>query len=814
MPEGAPKRGLSAPPGSGAQSPPGAASRAPDSSEETIVGPESTSRQAAGLPASLAQRYEVLSEIGRGGMGIVYRARDRETGEIVALKVLKPEICGDPAIVERFKNELRLARKITHKNACRIHELLRFDDTAVISMEFVEGESLRAFLTRYKSVSIRTGLEWTLQVCSALEEAHQQGVVHRDLKPENIMITREGAAKVMDFGIARSLETEATSTVGVVGTPAYMSPEQAEGKSADARADMYSLGLVLYEMFTGRPAIRGGTPLAAALKQIHDTPASPREVEPFLPAFLADAIEKCLEKRPDKRFQTIAELRAALSKTRAPAPSEGDAEPTPPAELLRWQRADIALLVLVVAGLAYFLAAHDKVLPASRMRLQVDALGARRVAEETAARLRRPLPELWNARLVPRTGGYRDALENWAIMADPRPVSDVWPKELAAWRVDFRSVYDEALSEVQAVPERYALVNSRARLERIHFSEASAQVPPAYRAPAAEERRAIAQRALETVCGSVPPQSQLREESGGETGAAYRATWQPRPNSGSGTAAQVSLLAEQVVDVDCSVLPGINPQDVGVKRVKGFVNGGLWLFRVWISLFLLVTFVVARCYRWRPLWRRLPLAVVVALAVGWQASFKGGGALFASAPGVFPGAAVFLLVLFVLAGAGLAWTALAAIEQQLWKWAPGLVASYARACRGRFIDPAVGIALFRGGLAGMVIAALGTLLAHGGLILGNTWWAGPASPVKLQRVIRSFAPAFLDPVGVTDALQTFSPAAFVLLFALASGLLVGFVSIGIQLVSAHKRAATRGAKLSQLALANQAGLLVIFLAGC
>ncbi len=206
----------------------------PTKSEKTTpYGSEATSSSPTPpAPESLQQRYEVLGELGRGGMGIVYRARDRETDEVVALKVIHPQIAADPAIVERFKNELRLARKITHKSVCRMYELLRFEQTVVIAMEYVEGESLRAVLDRFGSVPLRRGLEWAGQICAALAEAHGQGIIHRDLKPENILIDRQGQAKVMDFGIARSVESKATGTGGVIGTPAYMSPEQGRRQAA------------------------------------------------------------------------------------------------------------------------------------------------------------------------------------------------------------------------------------------------------------------------------------------------------------------------------------------------------------------------------------------------------------------------------------------------------------------------------------------------------------------------------------------------------------------------------------------------------
>src|SRR5215510_1547527 len=205
----------------------------------------------AGLSA-LTARYDLHAEIGRGGMGIVYKAQDRQTGDLVAIKVIHPSIASDPQLIERFKNELVLARRITYKNVCRVYDLNDFGGVAVISMELVAGRSLRDLLREVDSLSIRHGLRIVRQVIAGLGEAHAQGVVHRDFKPENILISRDGHVKIMDFGIARLADSRLTSTGMLVGTPAYMSPEQAEGKSADARSDIYSLGLVIYEMFCGR----------------------------------------------------------------------------------------------------------------------------------------------------------------------------------------------------------------------------------------------------------------------------------------------------------------------------------------------------------------------------------------------------------------------------------------------------------------------------------------------------------------------------------------------------------------------------------
>jgi serine/threonine protein kinase/class 3 adenylate cyclase len=320
----------------------------------------------------MASRYDILEEVGRGGMGIVYKGRDRETGELVALKALKPEIAQDSSAMERFKNELRLTRRITHKNVCRIHEFNRTGTTAYISMEFVQGDSLRHVLNAFGGLPLRKGLDVAQQICAGLREAHAQGIVHRDLKPENIMLDRAGNVKIMDFGIARSIESSASLTGSIVGTPAYMAPEQAQGKPVDHRADIYSLGLILYELFTGSAAFRGDTPVAVAFKQVHETPPSPREIEPTLPGYLEKAIVKCLEKNPAKRFQSVDELEAAFTRKgeAKPAVAEAEAAEVPlPLHLTRWQRSDYALLAAAFLSLLVFLSLFDRAFPYSAVKI-------------------------------------------------------------------------------------------------------------------------------------------------------------------------------------------------------------------------------------------------------------------------------------------------------------------------------------------------------------------------------------------------------------------------------------------------------------
>ncbi len=306
--------------------PPQAPSPGGASPDEATVGPTT-------IPPSV-DRYEILGEVGRGGMGVVYRARDRETDEIVALKALKPEIAADPRLNERFKNEMRLARKITHRNVCRIFDFHRTPTGAYISMEYIDGESLRQLLRRSGRLPLRTAIEILRQMCAGLREAQNQGVVHRDLKPENVMLDRAGTAKIMDFGIARTVEPGSTVTGVFLGTPAYMSPEQAEGKRPDHRSDIYALGLVLFEMCTGSAPFHADTPLALALKHVREVPPRPRDFEPMLPVSLEKLILRCMEKSPDDRYASFDELDSALEEQLAalaigPAPSPASTPRSP-----------------------------------------------------------------------------------------------------------------------------------------------------------------------------------------------------------------------------------------------------------------------------------------------------------------------------------------------------------------------------------------------------------------------------------------------------------------------------------------------------
>jgi serine/threonine-protein kinase len=265
--------------------------------------------------AVVAGRYEVLENIGKGGMGVVFRARDRQLDEVVALKVLRDDaLMEDESLLGRFKQELKLARRITHRNVLRTHDFGEADGTAYISMEYLEGVTLKDLIRSKGALPLAVGLRVAKQMCHGLEAAHAQGVVHRDIKPQNMLILPEtGELKIMDFGIARVSEVEGelaglTGDGSVLGTPDYMPPEQASGGQADFRSDVYSLGVVLFEVFTGALPFPGEKIVQVILGHLQKQPPAPRSLNPQVPQDLEAVILRCLEKKPAARYQKVADV--------------------------------------------------------------------------------------------------------------------------------------------------------------------------------------------------------------------------------------------------------------------------------------------------------------------------------------------------------------------------------------------------------------------------------------------------------------------------------------------------------------------------
>ena len=264
--------------------------------------------------STFAGRYQIIEEIGKGGMGKVYKAQDKKIKETVALKLIKPEIASDKKTIERFGNEMKFARKVSHRNVCRMYDLGEEKGSHFITMEYVPGEDLRSSIRRFGQLPIGKSISITKQICEGLAEAHRLGVIHRDLKSNNIMIDKEGNVRIMDFGIARSLEAKGITGPGVmIGTPEYMSPEQVEGKEVDQRSDIYSLGVILYEMVTGRVPFEGDTPFTIGMKHKGEMPKNPKELNTQISDDLNRLILRCLEKEREKRYQSADEVRSELT---------------------------------------------------------------------------------------------------------------------------------------------------------------------------------------------------------------------------------------------------------------------------------------------------------------------------------------------------------------------------------------------------------------------------------------------------------------------------------------------------------------------
>jgi TolB-like protein/Flp pilus assembly protein TadD/predicted Ser/Thr protein kinase len=379
--------------------------------EEISASPTKTLKKASDKltrGTTFAARYEVIEELGKGGMGKVYRVFDEKIEEEVALKLIQPEISSDKKTIERFRNELKVARKIAHRNVCKMYDLGQEEDSHYITMEYVPGESLKSMIGMMGQLSAGQVVFIAKQVCEGLAEAHRLGVVHRDLKPSNIIIDREGNTHIMDFGIARSLKAKGVTAPGMmIGTPEYMSPEQVDGKEVDQRSDIYSLGVILYEMTTGRLPFEGDTSLSIAIKHKTETPPEPGQYNAQIPEGLSQLILRCMDKDKEKRYQEAKELLSELIKI-----EEGIStvervvparKPTPSKEVTLtlkkpWMMIAALFAVVVVAGIGILYFINKKpassreqgmlvVLPFGNLGPPEDEYFADGISEEITSRL-------------------------------------------------------------------------------------------------------------------------------------------------------------------------------------------------------------------------------------------------------------------------------------------------------------------------------------------------------------------------------------------------------------------------------------------
>lgn len=310
----------------------------------------------------LGGRYEISMLLGMGGMGAVYKARDIELGRTVGLKVIRPDLAGNPAILARFKQELLLAHQVTHKNIIRIYDLNEADGVKFITMEFIEGEDLKTILTRKGKLSPEEAVEILHQSCAGLHAAHAEGIIHRDLKPSNIMRDQSGRVVIMDFGLARTLQGDGMTQTGMmIGTMEYMSPEQANGLELDATSDIYAMGLIAYEMVTGKMPYASESAVASLLKRSQQRATPMIEVDSSISRDLSTIVSRCIEPDRKRRYQSTAELLADLEAFQPSAASKASgsiAVRRPPLKVARtipaaakWGAVSVLILLAAVAGL-------------------------------------------------------------------------------------------------------------------------------------------------------------------------------------------------------------------------------------------------------------------------------------------------------------------------------------------------------------------------------------------------------------------------------------------------------------------------------
>ncbi len=339
----------------------------------TAAGSAAAARQAFSTGLSpgdvISDRYEIIAHIGDGGMGSVYKAMDRELERVVALKTIRPDLASNAAILRRFKQEILLARKVSHQNVIRTYDLGVSGALRFLTMEFFEGEDLCAYLEQRKGLPASEAVGVVRQIGEGLRAAHEEGVIHRDLKPQNIIIDAQGQIRILDFGLARGLEVPGATQTGLaVGTPDYMAPEQARGEQASVRSDLYAVGLIFYELLIGESPFQGETAMARLVQRTFQRPPSPKSIKEEIPQHLDNIVMRCLEIDPEQRYESADALLADLRNWEEPqaptAPPATEAFITPSTSAKpSWNKKLIglaAMMVVLCGILIDYLYTHPK----------------------------------------------------------------------------------------------------------------------------------------------------------------------------------------------------------------------------------------------------------------------------------------------------------------------------------------------------------------------------------------------------------------------------------------------------------------------
>ncbi len=451
----------------------------PGSGETLPTGTATFQTPSKGLErgTTFARRFEIIEEIGQGGMGTVYKAFDSKIREVVALKLLKPEIASDPEVVERFRNEIKLARQVAHRHVCRMYDLGEEWLSIFISMEYVPGEDLKSFIRRSGHLTEAKAVGLAKQIAEGLAEAHRLGVIHRDLKPQNVMIDKDGNAKIMDFGIARSLHTRGVTGTGVIiGTPEYMAPEQADGRDIDHRVDIYALGAILFEMVTGRVPFEGTTPLSIVLKHKSEPPADPQTINSQISAGLSRIILKCLAKSRDARYQSATEVLEDLTAVEQGLPMTRqitartkpltDREITVKFRLRKILVPALAVAALVIVGIVSLVNRGDKSEPSGRSGRNTSSRLADKIASgvevitNTAARPQPP-EEKTTEPNPPSGGGVPSAIMGYLAPFMKEPAKFMNEKDALEFEKALAAIKEKYPTEASALSQWLDSIQAR-----------------------------------------------------------------------------------------------------------------------------------------------------------------------------------------------------------------------------------------------------------------------------------------------------------------------------------------------------------------